>query len=206
MSDNFSSFHLDDIAKTKKGEVTRQKLLDAAKDIFGSKGFYNTSVVEITQRAGVAQGTFYVYFDSKKAIFRQLVIMLNHSIRRKIQMAIDEAKTREEKERIGYKAFFSFVKSNKNLYNIIFEAQWVDEEIYKWYFKTFASGYIEGLKEAMGKGELRKLDPECLAYCLMGITIEVGKRWVLWENGDVPEHILEDMVNFIFHGMLASKS
>ncbi len=205
MSNKYNDFHLDDIAKTKKGEVTRQKLLDAAKDIFGSKGFYNTSVVEITQKAGVAQGTFYVYFDNKKAIFRQLVIMLNHSIRRKIQIAISEAKTREEKERLGFKAFFTFVKNNKNLYNIIFEAQWVDEEIYKWYFKTFARGYIKGLKEAMEKGELRELDPECLAYCLIGINIEIGKRWVLWEDGEVPEQIFEDVIDFIFNGMLASK-
>lgn len=205
MSDFCDDFHLNSKAKTQKGELTRQKLLEAAEEIFGNKGYYNTSIVEITQRAGVAQGTFYVYFDNKQEIFRQLVIMLNHTIRREIQKAIAGVTDRKEQEKIGYKTFFSFVKCHRNLYKIVLEAQWVDEEIYKWYFKTFAEGYMRGLKEAMDKGELRKLDPECLAYCLMGITIEVGKRWILWENEEVPEHVLNDMIDFIFHGMIADE-
>lgn len=189
-------------AKTPKGELTRQKLLEAAEEIFGDKGFYNTSVVEITQRAGVAQGTFYVYFSSKHEIFRQLVIMLNHTLRREIQQTISGVKSRREQEIIGYRTFFNFVLNHKNLYKIVLEAQWVDDEIYRWYFKTFAEGYMQGLTEAMKQGELRNLDPECLAYCLMGITIEIGKRWILWEGKEVPQNILNDMAEFVFHGML----
>lgn len=188
-------------AKTQKGELTRQKLLEAAEEIFGQKGFYNTSVVEITQKAGVAQGTFYVYFNSKHEIFRQLVILLNKTIRKEIQVAISGLKSRKEQELAGYRTFFSFVKRHQNLYKIVLEAQWVDDEIYRWYFKTFAAGYIKGLQSAMDRGEIRKSDPECLAYYLMGIIIEMGKRWILWEDKDIPEHVFSEMVKFIEHGM-----
>ncbi|WP_459997644.1 TetR/AcrR family transcriptional regulator [Paradesulfitobacterium aromaticivorans] len=65
-------------AKTSRGEATRQKLLAAAEEIFGTKGYFRTSVVDITIKAGVAQGTFYVYFPGKKDIFEELVKELSH--------------------------------------------------------------------------------------------------------------------------------
>ena len=63
----------DKIPKTKRGRRTREKLLHAAEAEFGENGFADTSIASITQRAGVALGTFYVYFESKEEIFRALV-------------------------------------------------------------------------------------------------------------------------------------
>ena len=51
---------------TSRGQRTRNKLLDAAEQVFGEQGYEKASIVEITRTAGVAQGTFYVYFESKK--------------------------------------------------------------------------------------------------------------------------------------------
>ncbi len=67
---------------TPRGQRTRQKLLDAAEEIFGNKGYDKASVAEITQKAGVAQGTFYIYFPDKKAAFTELVRELNHLVRK----------------------------------------------------------------------------------------------------------------------------
>jgi AcrR family transcriptional regulator len=47
-------------------------LLNAAAEEFGEKGFHDAAISQITARAGVATGSFYVYFDSKEAIFRRL--------------------------------------------------------------------------------------------------------------------------------------
>ena len=59
--------------RTPRGERTLRKILDAARDEFGEHGFSDSSIVGITQRAGVALGTFYTYFDSKEEVFRALV-------------------------------------------------------------------------------------------------------------------------------------
>ena len=55
-----------------KGRETRRRLLDAAERVFGELGFYDASIVKITEAAGVAQGTFYLYFASKQEIFEEL--------------------------------------------------------------------------------------------------------------------------------------
>ncbi len=51
----------------------RRALLAAARDVFVEKGFSSASVDDIVARAGVARGTFYLYFQEKRAIFEALV-------------------------------------------------------------------------------------------------------------------------------------
>lgn len=54
--------------RTKPSEVRRGELLDAAAKLFVAKGVEDTTVEEITVSAGVAKGTFYLYFASKHEI------------------------------------------------------------------------------------------------------------------------------------------
>src|SRR5947199_10780954 len=67
--------------RTARGERTLRKILDAAREEFGERGFSDSSIVGITQRAGVALGTFYTYFDSKEALFQALVRDMSAQVR-----------------------------------------------------------------------------------------------------------------------------
>lgn len=53
-------------------EQRRRQLLDVARDRFISEGYAGTSISAIVRQAGVAQGTFYVYFQSKQAVLADL--------------------------------------------------------------------------------------------------------------------------------------
>ncbi|MBT9139707.1 MAG: Fatty acid metabolism regulator protein [Dehalococcoidia bacterium] len=186
---------------TSRGQQTRRKILEAAEEIFGEKGYQAGGVVEITQRAGVALGTFYVYFPDKKTVFIELVKALSHSLRREIAKSIEGISDRIEAERAGFRAFFAFVLAHRNLYCLIRQAEFVDEEIFRWYYRRLAEGYERGLAQAMEAGQIRSLDPECLAHCLMGIGHFVGLRWVIWGDKTPPEEVYESMMNFIEHGL-----
>lgn len=186
---------------TKKGEKTRQHLLDVAEEVFGEKGYFNASIVDITQKAKVAQGTFYNYFPSKQSIFEELVRTMSHTFRNEIRNAITTASSFEESQRIGFRTFFSWVKNHRNLYSIVQQTVLVDEQLYRWYYERLASGYIKGLEEAIGKEEIKKYDTETIAYCLMGISQFLGMRWIYWEDKNVPEDLLEDAISLIFQGL-----
>lgn len=54
--------------RTKPAAQRRKDLLDAGLTLFAERGIARTTVSEITQRAGVAQGTFYLHFPSKDAL------------------------------------------------------------------------------------------------------------------------------------------
>lgn len=60
------------VPRSQKGVRTRARLLEAAKEIFEEDGFLEARISDIAERAGLSHGSFYHYFDSKEAIFREV--------------------------------------------------------------------------------------------------------------------------------------
>src|SRR5512133_1041765 len=117
------------LPSTPRGQRTRQRLIDAAETVFGELGYHNAGIVEITQRADVALGTFYLYFPDKKAIFADLVHALNARLRHDIAERVRGLDDRLEQEVVGFETFFEFVRKHRNLYRVILQAETVDEEL-----------------------------------------------------------------------------
>src|SRR5438105_14211316 len=86
--------------RTARGERTLRKILDAAREEFGDRGFSESSIVGITQRAGVALGTFYTYFESKEALFQALVRDMSAQVRDHVVPALGVATASPEAGRI----------------------------------------------------------------------------------------------------------
>ena len=191
---------------TPKGEATRKRLLEVAEDVFGEVGFDQASVSEITRNAGVAQGTFYLYFPSKQAIFSELVREIGRNIRHATQAAIEGLTDRADIERRGYEAFFEYVSKHPSIYRIVRQAEFVDRDAFRDYYETFAEGYAQGLRAAKKNGQLKDLDPDVVAWCLMGMGDLIGVRWILLkQDGKVPKKVIDTMVRFISSGMLSGK-
>src|SRR6059058_5140571 len=93
------------VPRTPRGERSLRKILDAARAEFGDRGFAESSIVGITQRAGVALGTFYTYFDSKEEVFRALVRDMSTLVRDNVAPAIKDAKTFFDGEQKALAAF-----------------------------------------------------------------------------------------------------
>ncbi|WP_099362394.1 TetR/AcrR family transcriptional regulator [Fredinandcohnia onubensis] len=186
---------------TPKGLETREKLLRAAEEVFGQKGYYETSIVNISQEANVAQGTFYNYFPSKKDIFDELIRQYSRELRLAIKEEMSKSKNFEDAQRKGFKAFFNWVKSRRNLYSIVQQAVVVDKELYRWYYDKLANGFLKSLAVGIEVGEFKEIDQETVAYCLMSIGQFLGMRWVYWEQQDVPEEAFEAAMTLIFDGL-----
>jgi AcrR family transcriptional regulator len=169
---------------SKRGERTRRKLLEAAEAVFAELGYHDASIVKLTEAAGVGQGTFYLYFASKKDVFDELVVDLNHRVRQAMTEAASQGTTRAEMERLGFAAFFRFTAEHPALYRIIRQAEFVSPETLQLHYERLTSGYVTGLRQAMAAGEIAEGDPELLAWALMGIGELVGMRWILWDGRD----------------------
>jgi AcrR family transcriptional regulator len=183
---------------TDKGRATRQALLDAAEEVFGEQSYDRASISEITRRAGVAQGTFYVYFPDKKAAFAELVHVLNHNLRRAISEAIAGLDSRFEIERVGFRTFFEYVVHHRPLYRIVRESEFVDPEAHRWHYMTIAESYIRGLEKAQGEGQIAThVSAETMAWVLMGIAELIGARYVQWEGRPPPDGVLDEVMTFI---------
>jgi len=188
-----------------KGERTRARLVVAAEEVFGEGTYDEASIVEITRRAGVSQGTFYLYFPGKIEIFREVVRDLGHQLRAEIALSVTGATTRAEIERLGIEAFFDFTARHPALYRIVRQAEFVDRDSFRAHYERLADGYVRGLTAAMDAGEFSRNDAEVLAYCLMGVAELVGMRWILWDDatrGRMPKRVIDAVMTFALEGAL----
>ncbi len=187
-----------------KGEKTRQAILDAAEIIFGRYGINRASIAEITREAGVALGTFYVHFASKAELVEGYVKYINHNIRREIERVSSKVQDRRDAERVGIIACYEFVRRHRQVYRIVPEFEMIDKEVALWYYKKAADGYINGLKDGMRKGEIRKYPPVFLAHSLMGITHFIGLKWIIWASNpeaNLFRQSLESNIDFVLWGL-----
>ena len=182
---------------SRKGQATRRRLIDAAEKCFAEAGYHDASVVKITEAAGVAQGTFYLYFSSKKEIFDELVRDLNSRVRHAMKEASSQGATRLEAELLGFAAYFRFTSEHNALYRIIRQAEFVSPEMLRYHYDRLSAGYIEALREASDSGEIGKLDPEVAAYALMGLGEMIGMRWILWGDGPMPKRVTAELERLI---------
>jgi AcrR family transcriptional regulator len=186
---------------TERGRQSRQRIVDAAEKVFGEKGYFNASISDITREAGVALGTFYVYFESKHEIFVEVLSTLARVIRRATGAAIQDAANRVEAEERGFSAFFTLIESHPHLYRIVRQGEFIDPGAFRSYYQHIEAGYARRLRAAIEKGEIRDIDPETLVYCLLGIGDLIGMRWPYWERKPVPPHVFDAMMEFVRHGL-----
>ncbi len=181
-----------------RGVATRQRLLEAAESVFADLGYHDASIVKLTEAAGVAMGTFYLYFGSKKEIFDELVRDLNRRVRHAMKEASSQGGTRLEAELLGFQAYFRFTAEHTALYRIIRQAEFVSPEMLRYHYDTLGEGYVEGLRAAVARGEVGEIDPEITAWALMGMGELLGRRWILWEgHSELPEDVFRELERII---------
>ncbi len=199
--------------RTKRGEATRRKLLEAAEQVFAEHGYADASIVKITERAGVGLGTFYLYFDSKQTIFEALVLDLNRRVRHSMAEAMAGAANRLEAERAGFAGFFRFTAEHPALYRVIREAELVSPAAMHLHYTRIVEGYVEGLTKAQVAGEVTDVDPVVAAWALMGIGELIGMRYILWERDEhgrppaaLPDDVFDHMMRFINNALAPQRS
>ena len=196
--------------RTARGRRTREKILASALKEFGKVGYHDAAIVRITEGAGVAMGTFYLYFDGKLAVFNELVEDLNRRLRHRMTQAIVDAPDRLAAERAGFRAFFAFTTEVPQLYRIIRQAEFVSPEAMHLHYGRIVEGYQRALAAASDAGEIAPLDPEVTAWALMGIGEIIGMRWILWQEGEdgaptIPDDVLDNTLDFITRALRPDK-
>ncbi len=189
--------------RTERGRRKMRLLLDAAAAEFGEKGFHDSSVVGITQRAGVALGSFYTYFDSKDALFRALVRDMSALVGRTAAARLhdtDDTLTREREALIG---FLEFAREHKEIYRIIDEAEFADPESHRLHYESTAARILARLRDGAAKGEIASDVEEAHAWAVMGMNVFLGLRYAVWSD-ERPAEEIAAIANRVLREGLAS--
>jgi AcrR family transcriptional regulator len=176
------------VPRTARGERMLRKILDAAREEFGKRGFSESSIVGITQRAGVALGTFYTYFDSKEVLFQALVRDMSAQVRDNVGPAFKGAADALDGERRALEAFMRFAREHRDIYRIIDESEFVQPAAYREHYETTATRIAARLITARDNGEISagftNEDLNVLAWATMGANVFLGLRFAVWDDAD----------------------
>ena len=189
--------------KTSRGEKTFNKIVKTGKTLFAKQGFYTTSINEIIEKSNVATGTFYIYFESKTALYLYILEQYQHSIRTAYSIATEGLTNRVDIEKAGLKAFIKYVLQDKLAYKIIWESLTVDYNIFRNYYESFSNRYVQGLSKAKEVGQLKDgVDIRTLSYIFMGIANFVGLQAIFKDNITEEEIdiLVEQAIFIIQHG------
>ena len=166
-------------------EARRSQIKETALRVFSEKGYHETSVSDLVDAAGVARGTFYLYFDSKDAIFLELLDDLTTHLRANI-VGIDlspGAAPHTEQLHATVVRILRTAVDNRPLTRIIFrEAVGLHAAVAERLaaFDQELHGYVaRSLELGAALGLIRPVDPAVSAACVVGSLREVVHRYVV---------------------------
>lgn len=81
--------------------LKRNRILDAAYELFSSKGMHMTAIDEVVKKAGVAKGTFYLYFRDKYDLIDQIILHKSTQVVRQVLIEVREQGEKEGLDAVG---------------------------------------------------------------------------------------------------------
>jgi AcrR family transcriptional regulator len=180
---------------TARGQRTRARLLEAAETVFGTYGYHETSLVQITEEAGVGLGTFYGHFRSKREIYDELIRTRGAELRAAVRDATVGLTQRRELEIAGFTAFFAWIAAHPGIYSVARQEASTDPQATREWYGAFAGDYASALARAMRESGVATGDPEVLAWAMMGMADFVAMRFIVWKgDGDLPATTLGEFL------------
>ena len=181
---------------------TRGRLLEAAKKLFSEKGYYNTQISHIIDEAGVARGTFYLYFKSKEEIFREILREVVKELRERIKV-VDLSEDPIEQVKENIERVIELALEEKDLARIVLQRN-CDPKLFSIINEFFEEvrRLIKGsLDKGIELGLVRPCDTEIVARSVMGALKEIIVG-LLEREGVDPGEIADEIVRFGMRGVL----
>jgi len=177
-------------SSTRDPQNTRERILDAALNIFANKGYYNTRLDEIVDESDTSKGAIYFHFPNKERLFLALVDQFADLLERRVQAALETCLETFGKYRRPAKILLvQAVGLGATFENKRLEVN-----------DRFARLIETYLQEAIAVGDIVPIDAEMVAYAWMGAIYNVIIRWV-YTGEPEPQRILDALVPILLRSV-----
>lgn len=178
-------------------QSTRERILDAALNIFSRKGYYDTKLDEIVDESSTSKGSIYFHFPNKEQLFLALVDQFADLLERRVKEAIEPEPIGMSRVRVALVTTLeTFGKYRRPAKLMLVQAVGLGKPFEEKRIEVndrFAR-LIEGyLKEAIEVGDIEPVDTEVVSYAWMGAMYSVIIRWV-YTGEPNPERILDALL------------
>jgi TetR/AcrR family transcriptional regulator, fatty acid metabolism regulator protein len=190
----------------------RRQLLEAATWVFARKGYRRAQISDVIARAGVARGTFYLYFKSKEQIFLAIVEDFHASIKAALSSAESESAaggapaSPQALLEASARRWITFFASHRDQTIVILkEASSIDPRFEKGFadLRGSAVRFLAGrFKRLQDEGLAnRTIEPEFFARLQLGMFDELLNAYVLTNTNADIEDLARQLAAFEWNGI-----
>ena len=189
-------------------------ILDTALKIFEKKGFNATTTSEIAREAGIAEGTIFRYFKTKKDILRKILIkaieVLSPTIISKPVELLSHYEGKDEKEVLKsiFKERLSFISTHIPIIKTVFTEAMVHDEIRQ----TLVDNVILKIKpifevffdKMISEGKFRNVDKDCALKVFVGSFITTFTYQYLFNfkySEEEADKIIDNTLDILLYGL-----
>lgn len=187
-------------------DARRAGLIAAARTVFARRGYHSAGVADIIDAAGVARGTFYNYFESKRGVFGAVLDEVMASVADAVQR-IDVSRPLEPQVRDNIERVVRTLQEEGDVARMIFaDAVGVDEEGVEALreFYTNALARIErALRTGQALGVVRPGEVGLRARCLLGLVKEPIFQAMLHDQPVDAEALATEIIALLTGGVMA---
>jgi AcrR family transcriptional regulator len=180
-----------------KSEDTRERILDAALNIFSSKGYHDTRMDEIVEASDTSKGSIYFHFPNKERLFLALVDQFADLLERKVTEAVEQEEQGIMQVRAALQACLeTFGRYRRPAKILLVQAVGLGSVFEKKRIEVndrFASLIKKYLDAAIAVGDIAAVDTEVVSYAWMGAIYGIVIRWVYTGEPD-SERILSALL------------
>ena len=156
----------------------RRQLLDVALHAFAEHGYHDTSMNDVAEAAGVTKPVLYQHFDSKRALYRELVDDLGRSLESAIGLAVAQADGPRQRVEAGFRAYFRWATSQGAAFRVLFaERNRSDLELASAVAKVEAA-IVELVASFIEVEGLSADGRRVLAFGVVGLAETTSREWV----------------------------
>lgn len=198
----------------RKRRERREKVLAAARRVFSEKGYHAASITDIIEAAGIARGTFYLYFESKRAIFAELLDHFFLHLKREVRVVDVSAGAPAPRTQLHVivRDVLQTLIDNRDLTRILLrEALGVDDDFDR-KLADFYDRLLELVRHSLQTGQslglVRTLDATIVSHCIVGSVKELADHLILRsESGQSIDldAVTRQALEFNLYGVLQGK-
>ena len=201
----------DTAAKVAPGPSDKyQRILDAAIEVIAQKGFFHSRVSEIADRAGVADGTIYLYFKNKDELLMAAIDSAFHGFIGRARRELSQITDPREKLRKMAFLHLDALGNDRNL-AIVFQTELRHSAKFLVQFShSLLVEYFDLIRDVLREGQekgvfRRELPVKIAVNCFFGAVDEMVTSWILFDKDrEYPLSSLADVIiDIVLQGMEA---
>jgi AcrR family transcriptional regulator len=172
--------------RSKKGTLTRARIVEAAKKVFEEDGFLDARISDIAETAGLSHGAFYHYFDSKEEVFREVAAEVDERLSAPLESVIldqSSGSPAEQRIREALTRHLASYRAEARIIGVIEQVSRYDEQVGAMRFtrhQEYNRQVADSIRQLQRHGLAdKRLKPQVAAAILGAMTQRFAEMWLV---------------------------